>query len=164
MSEGPVETASSARPDRVLSIVLMNQRGELGRLGARVEEFGKNCGLAPNDTAVANLVLDELVSNVIKYAYDDTHEHQIRVTVEVQPHLLIISVEDDGKPFNPLHAPEPNLDLPIEERPLGGLGVHIVKAIADAVDYRRDEDCNIVRVEKRLSARSYQPADRHRIE
>jgi anti-sigma regulatory factor (Ser/Thr protein kinase) len=128
----------------------MNQREELGRLGARIEEFGKDCGLAPDDAAVANLVLDELVSNVIKYAYDDPSEHQIRVTVEVRPHLLSIRVEDDGKPFNPLEAPEPNLDLPLEEWPLGGLGVHIVKSIADTVEYRRDRNHNVVRVEKRI--------------
>jgi anti-sigma regulatory factor (Ser/Thr protein kinase) len=151
MSERP-DAAESSRFGHVLAIVLTNERRELVRLGDRVEQFGKDCGLDPDDTAVANLVLDELVSNVIKYAYDDGQEHQILVTVEIRPDLLIISVEDDGKPFNPTEAPAPNLGLPVEEWPLGGLGVHIVKSIANAIEYRRDRDRNIVRVEKTLSA------------
>ena len=88
-------------------------------------------------SAAANLVLDELVTNIIKYGFDDAREHQIRVEMEVGVDLLTISVEDDGKPFNPLEAPSPNLDLPIEDWPIGGLGVFIVKSIAAAAEARR---------------------------
>jgi anti-sigma regulatory factor (Ser/Thr protein kinase) len=156
MSERPLETSSSSRGTRVLSMVVLNERRELARLGERVEQFGTDCRLPADLTAAVNLVLDELVSNIIKYAYDDTREHQIHVAVAVGLDLLTISVEDDGKPFNPLEAVAPNLDLPIEEWPIGGLGVFIVKSIADALEYRRERNHNIVRVEKRVDPRPVQ--------
>jgi serine/threonine-protein kinase RsbW len=150
MSDRPLEAASSSRPPRVLSLTLSNERRELARLGERVEQFGIESGLPPDDTAAVNLALDELVTNVIKYAYDDDREHGIHVTVTLRADLVTITVEDEGKPFNPLEAPSPNLDLPIEDWPIGGLGVHIVKSIADTLDYRRERGRNVVRVEKRL--------------
>jgi serine/threonine-protein kinase RsbW len=150
MSEPPHDAASSSQPGRVLSIALANERRELARLGDQIEQFGRDCGLSGDNAATMNLALDELVSNIIKYAYDDAEEHQILVTVAVGRDLLTISVEDDGKPFNPIDAPSPNPDLPLEEWPIGGLGVHIVKSIADTLDYRRERGRNIVRLEKRL--------------
>jgi anti-sigma regulatory factor (Ser/Thr protein kinase) len=131
-------------------MVVVNQRRELARLGDRVDAFGRACGLSADDTACACLTLDELVSNVIKYAYEDTQEHQIHVTVQVDGNLMTISIEDDGKPFNPLEAPVPNLEVSIEEWPTGGLGVHIVKSIADKLEYRREHGHNIVMMEKRI--------------
>jgi anti-sigma regulatory factor (Ser/Thr protein kinase) len=151
MSEEP---SAPPRAARVLSLTLANERRELARLGDRVEQFGKSCGLPADVTVAANLVLDELVTNIIKYGFDDAREHQIRVEMEVGVDLLTISVEDDGKPFNPLEAPSPNLDLPIEDWPIGGLGVFIVKSIADVLEYRREGDRNTVRLEKRLGPRS----------
>jgi anti-sigma regulatory factor (Ser/Thr protein kinase) len=153
MSEGQFDPASSPRAAQVLSMVLTNKRRELARLGELIDQFGQDCGLSPDDKATVYLTLDELVSNIIKYGYDDTREHQIHVTVTVGHDLLTISIEDDGKPFNPSEAPSPNLDLPIENRPVGGLGVYIVKSFADVLDYRRERGRNIVRVEKRMNRR-----------
>ena len=130
-------------------MVLRNDRRELARMGEGVERFASECHLPPDDAAQINLVLDELVSNVIKYGYDDAREHQIDVTVTVDADVITIAIEDDGKPFNPLQAPAPNLDLSVEERPIGGLGVFLVRSIADAIDHRRDRDRNIVTVTKK---------------
>jgi anti-sigma regulatory factor (Ser/Thr protein kinase) len=93
-----------------------------------------------------------LVSNVIKYGYEDQGPHEIHVTIEVQRDLLTVSVEDDGKPFNPIQAPLPNVDLPIEERPIGGLGMLLIRSIADDLHYRRDRGRNIVTLKKRVDS------------
>jgi len=132
-------------------VVVVNQRREIARLARLVDEFHLQCGLPENDLANLHLMLDELVSNVIKYGYDDALEHQIQVEVTVEGDQLIVRIEDDGKPFDPSEAPHPNLDLAIEERPIGGLGVFIVKTIADSIDYRRERGRNIVTLRKRIA-------------
>jgi anti-sigma regulatory factor (Ser/Thr protein kinase) len=143
----PLDPSHRRRP-RVLELVVLNQRREIPRLSRVVDRFAEECGLCEEDTANLNLILDELVSNVIKYGYDDTLEHQIRVSVTFDSDLVTVRIEDDGKPFNPLEVPPPKLDLPIEQRPIGGLGVHIVKTMADSLDYRRENGCNVVTMKK----------------
>jgi sigma-B regulation protein RsbU (phosphoserine phosphatase) len=132
-------------------MVVANDRRELARIGERVERFASECGLSVDHAASLNLVLDELVSNIIKYGYDDQLPHEIHVTVEIQGDLMTVSVEDDGKPFNPVEAPLPDLDRPIEERPIGGLGVLLIRSIADALEYRRERGRNIVTLKKRVT-------------
>ena len=142
-SSGGPDAAASRHP-HVLSMVLLNDRRELAGIGERVERFAATCGLSGDDCAAVNLVLDELVSNIIKYGYDDDGEHRIAVVVEVDGGVLTVSVDDDGKPFNPIEIPPPDLERPIEERPIGGLGVYIVRSLADTLDYRREHGHNIV--------------------
>jgi sigma-B regulation protein RsbU (phosphoserine phosphatase) len=148
MSRNP---SSSPHPHaRTLSLVVVNQRREITRLARLFDEFRESCGISEDESAHLHLILDEVVSNVIKHGYDDGLEHQIRVDVAVDGNHVTIRVEDDGRPFNPLDAPYPKLDLPIEQRPIGGLGVFIVKSVADSVDYRRDGGRNVVTVRKKI--------------
>jgi anti-sigma regulatory factor (Ser/Thr protein kinase) len=132
----------------VLSVVVANDRREIARLNRLVEEFGRAARLDEDDTTDINLLLDEFVSNVIKYGYDDKSEHQIQVTVELDGRHLTIRIQDDGKAFNPLEAPEPDLDLPIEERPIGGLGILIARTLADSLEYRREGGRNVLTMQK----------------
>ena len=152
MSEPPFDPSAVSPSARVLSMVVANDRRELARIGERVERFASECRLSADHAASLNLVLDELVSNVIKYGYEDQGPHEIHVTVEVQRDLLTVSVEDDGKPFNPIEAPLPNVDLPIEERPIGGLGMLLIRSIADDLHYRRERGRNIVTLKKRVDS------------
>ena len=87
-------------------------------------------------------MLDEIVLNVINHGHDDQGEHEIHVRLRAAPDAVTITVEDDGKPFNPLDAPPPDLDLPIEERPIGGLGIFLMKSLTSAMDYRREGERN----------------------
>jgi phosphoserine phosphatase RsbU/P len=144
--------SSSPHPrPRTLSVVVVNQRREIARLARLFDEFRESCGISDDDGTHLHLILDEIVSNVIKYGYDDGVEHHIHVDVAVDGDHVTIRVEDDGKPFNPLDAPHPKLDVPIEQRPIGGLGVFIVKTVADSVDYRRDGGRNVVTLRKRIA-------------
>jgi len=102
-----------------------------------------------NDLA---LCLEEILTNVIKYGYDSPGpDHLIDVRIGLLDSELTIDVEDDGRPFNPLERPEPNLDLPIEERLIGGLGIYLVKKMTDGLEYERRENRNILRMRKRVA-------------
>jgi sigma-B regulation protein RsbU (phosphoserine phosphatase) len=154
MSSEPVDPLAPAGSSRrVLSVVLTNQLREIARLADLIEEFGRKCGLSEDDATNISLMLDEVVSNVIKYAFDDTREHHIHIEVACGGGLVTMHVEDEGKPFNPLNAPAPNLDLAIEERPIGGLGIFITKALADSLAYRRDGMHNVLTMTKKTQRR-----------
>lgn len=95
------------------------------------------------------LVAEEGLSNVIRYAYADAARHSIEVTLEVGGGEVQLVLRDDGRPFNPLAAPAPDLDAPTGERPAGGLGIHLLKNLVDRADYRRENGANLLRLVKR---------------
>lgn len=86
---------------------------------------------------LAGLAIEELATNCLKYGYDDTAEHRIAVRVELDDRELRLCVEDDGRPFNPLDQPPPDVTLPAEVRPMGGLGLHLLRRLFDRIEYRR---------------------------
>ena len=95
------------------------------------------------------LAAEEGLSNVIRYAYADLARHTIEVTVEISGGEIRLALRDDGRPFNPLTAPAPDLDGPIEQRSNGGLGIHLLKNLVDRADYRREDCANVLCLVKR---------------
>ena len=91
-----------------------------------------------------------MVTNCIKYAYDDAGEHTVEIVLSVADHAMTILVVDDGRPFDPLAAPSPDLSLPIEDRPIGGLGLHLLRQLADDVRYERRDGANRFTLIKRM--------------
>ena len=90
-----------------------------------------------------NLSLDELITNTVSYGYQDTDEHEIRITLTEQDESLAVVVEDDGMAFDPFTAaPVPDLEADLEERRIGGLGVYFVKTLMDEVAYERVDNSN----------------------
>ena len=104
----------------------------------------------PAATVLANLAIEELVTNCIKYGYSDSNEHFIDVTLVVTDGQLVMHVTDDGRPFNPLEAPVPDLLLPLEERPIGGLGLHLLRTMSDSMTYERRGNLNCLTLVKAL--------------
>jgi serine/threonine-protein kinase RsbW len=92
----------------------------------------------------AELCLDELVTNVIRYAWDHPAGHEIAVRVERTPSELTITIEDDGRPFDPRQAAPPAMPHSLDEAVPGGRGLMLVKAIAPRVDYERRDGRNRV--------------------
>ena len=133
-----------------VSAVFVNQRTEIERVVEFAERFGEEHQLPTELVMTMHLVLDELVANIINHGYDDTAEHQIHVTLAVDGSELTIRVEDDARPFDPLQVPPPDLDLPLEERPVGGLGIHLVRSVMDTVEYQRNGDRNILTMRKTI--------------
>lgn len=118
----------------------------------KVEELGESHGLSTKVIFHLTLCLDELVTNIIDYGYADYDEHPIDVTIRIDGDVIHISVIDDAEPFNIMEAPEPELDTPLEERerPIGGMGIHIVKNMMDTIEYKREEDKNILLLSKKI--------------
>jgi serine/threonine-protein kinase RsbW len=139
---------------RRLSIVLASERREIPRLAEIAERFGEANHLSADDVLRIRLVLDEVAANIITHGYEDagdTNRHQIHVRLSLDADdVLTIRVEDDAREYDPRNAPSPRFDQPLEERRRGGLGVHIVKAIMDTVDYRRERGRNILTLTKKL--------------
>ena len=133
-----------------VTILLANERAEIQRLGELCERFGADERLSDEEVMSINLVLDELVTNIIDYGFEDAGRHEIRVTMGVEGHTLTIEIEDDARAFDPLAAPPPDLTLPLEDRPVGGLGIHIVRTVMDAVEYQRRDGHNILTMRKTI--------------
>ncbi|MEQ1729416.1 MAG: ATP-binding protein [Vicinamibacterales bacterium] len=125
-----------------LHFTLRNQRSEIARMFTLLEGFCQSHGISDDDLFNVRLVLDEAVINVIVHGYEDTREHEINVALALDGGLLAIHIDDDGVAYNPLDAPAPRFDLPIEQRRIGGLGVHIMKTLAKSVEYRRANERN----------------------
>jgi serine/threonine-protein kinase RsbW len=133
--------------------VLANALSELGRLGQAIEEFGRRAGLSSQTIFELQLAANEIVTNVVTYAYGDDHgKHEILVRLAAGGGEATLTIEDDGRPFDPSTASEPELDVPLEERRVGGLGIHLVRKLADAIEYRRAGDRNVLVVRKRTPA------------
>jgi sigma-B regulation protein RsbU (phosphoserine phosphatase) len=98
------------------------------------------------------VVIDELLMNIISYAYLDDGKHDIGFKVELSADRLKVSMVDDGIPFNPLGVETPNTELSIEEREIGGLGIHLIRKMMDRVSYRRRIDKNVITVVEFLDA------------
>jgi anti-sigma regulatory factor (Ser/Thr protein kinase) len=95
-----------------------------------------------------NLALDELVTNAILYAFEDTTDQELCVRVAVVGAELHGELADEGREFNPLEVPAPDLDAPLHERQLGGLGLHLVRSLMDRLDYRRVGSKNVLSLVK----------------
>jgi serine/threonine-protein kinase RsbW len=96
-----------------------------------------------------NLALEEILANIISYGYSDNREHEIRVNLSVEPGKVRVDVEDDGQPFNPLEAPEADTTKPLEERTIGGLGIHLVRKLMDGLEYKRQGEKNLLTIKKK---------------
>ena len=126
------------------AIVLANRLTELERVAHEVEAFGDAHQIAAKVIFNVSLALDEVLTNVISYGYPEGGEHVITVRLALQAAELVIEVEDDGCPFNPLEIAPPDLEEVPEERPIGGLGLHLVRKVMDRLEYRREQDRNIL--------------------
>ncbi|MFT7073878.1 MAG: sigma-B regulation protein RsbU (phosphoserine phosphatase) [Patiriisocius sp.] len=91
-----------------------------------------------------NIAFDELLNNIISYGYKDDDIHEIYIKIELRNERLIFVISDDGIPFNPFSDDSPITTLSVDEREIGGLGIHIVKNLMDEYEYKRNVDMNVV--------------------
>jgi serine/threonine-protein kinase RsbW len=135
-----------------IELQLLNNIGELEKLNLKVEELSEQWGLAPRTIFNLNLVLEELVTNVIFYAFRDGQEHEFLVEFVKEDNELIIRIIDDGIEFDPTASDVPDdINKPIEERQIGGLGIHFVKNITDLFTYQRADGKNIITLKMNVS-------------
>jgi len=133
-----------------LDLEMPNELGALEPLIERVVALLERCGADASAVFAANLALEELITNIIKYGYDDAERHVIRVRAEIDFGRFLLRISDDGHPFNPFDQPTPDTSLPIEERPIGGLGIHFVRNLLDEYRHEWRDGRNVVTVGKAL--------------
>ena len=133
----------------VTSIELRNDLSELARLAERLRQFGACHAISARTVHDLNLALEEVITNIISYGFDAGTEHQIRVDLRLEDAQLTTRLEDDGRAFDPLAVPEPDLDVPLEERSVGGLGILLVRRLMDQVTYSRLDGRNVLLMIKR---------------
>ena len=136
-------------PSMVLA--LDNDLPEISRLAEEVERFGAAHGLSEGTVFAVNLALEEIVTNIISYGYPDGGRHVIHLRMDLAGEELRIAIADDARAFNPLEKEEPDLDGSVDERPVGGLGIHLVRKLMDEVRYERRDDQNRLSLTKRLT-------------
>ncbi|MBI9075647.1 MAG: ATP-binding protein [Desulfatibacillum sp.] len=130
---------------RVLDLAIKNDFDELGRLCIRVNDFLDVNQLCPRVVYGVNLALEEILTNIFKYGYDDeAREHEIAVHLEVQDSGIAMTIVDDGHQFDVESAPEPDLTTPISERTVGGLGIHLIRNMLNTLNYHRIDDKNVL--------------------
>jgi sigma-B regulation protein RsbU (phosphoserine phosphatase) len=134
-----------------LELALVGKLEEIDRCNAEFGKFAEAHALTAPDRRAVGVALDDLLNNVISYAYDDdAADHVISIRFDLHPDQLVIQVEDDGRPFNPFSTLRPDTSLGVEEREIGGLGIHLVRELMDEVAYTRPTDRNVVTLRKRF--------------
>ncbi|MCK4901338.1 MAG: ATP-binding protein, partial [Anaerolineales bacterium] len=131
-----------------LDLSIKNKIEELGLVEDEFFEFASQHQIPAADRQKVSIVLDELLNNVVNYAYQDDDEHEIEVEIELSGKRLVIIIADDGMPFNPFGREIPDMSADIDEREIGGLGIHLVRSVMDEYDYQRHIDKNVVRLVK----------------
>lgn len=131
---------------------ILNKLEELHRVNATLEELGEKWGLDIPVLMNLNLCLEEALTNVIFYAFDEEGKYPVIITFErSNEDGISILLEDNGKPFNPLEeVKEPDVNADVDERKIGGLGVFFIRQFMDEVEYNRNGNTNQLRMLKRL--------------
>ena len=135
------------------SITLRGEAAELVRLEAFAEAFARNCALADDERSRLLVILEELFTNVVEHGYEGAQfaAGGVAVTLGWKHGRLTIDFVDDGPPFDPLAHSAPDLDAPPEQRPIGGLGISIVRALVDEARYWREGHRNHLHLLRRLA-------------
>ncbi len=159
----PERVAALPRPTAGLKLAINNETSELTDLYAKVDNFLAAHSTPQRSRYIVNLALEELVVNVIRYAYPDFDEHLIDIGLSFVDEQFILVIEDDGTPFDPLAALSPSLNPELDEEgdedldfEVGGLGLKLVMDLVDALDYARVDEKN--RVEVRVQFRDEEVA------
>lgn len=135
-----------------LELVLRNELAEIDRLAEAVEAFCEKHAVPPDTAFHLNLVLEELVTNIVSYGYDEAEgRREIRVRLALDAQSIVVDVIDDARPFDPLSVPEPDLDASVESRAIGGLGVHFLRTLMRDLCYRRENGQNHLTFRKPLA-------------
>jgi anti-sigma regulatory factor (Ser/Thr protein kinase) len=128
-----------------------NQLAEISRIAVMLDAFAAYWRWTEKFKHEVNLAVEEVVSNIIMYAYTDALEHRIKLNFEQDEARLRITIKDDGKHYDWLqNNKKVDVNAPVEEREIGGLGIHLLKNIMDEVNYRREENMNVVTLIKKI--------------
>lgn len=134
---------------KIKHFVIENQIGELPSLAEKIEKLAEKWELSQELAMNINLVIEEALSNIIFYAFTDSDQHDIKISISLNQNRIMIKITDNGIPFNPLLQQQPDISLSVTERPVGGLGIFLISQIMDKIQYIRQKSQNILILHKR---------------
>jgi anti-sigma regulatory factor (Ser/Thr protein kinase) len=138
-------------------LTVKNRIEDLLRVNSVFESFATQHDIGGRLRYHLLVSIEEIMTNIIKYGFDEEGVHSIHVTFRHIQGQIEMEFEDRGREFNPLEIAEPDLDTPIENRQLGGLGIHLVRQMMDETKYRREGDRNILMLRKAKSSPTATP-------
>lgn len=135
------------------TLKIKNDIRQLADIERFVREAAGLFGLSEPLVGNLNLVLEEAVSNIIFYAYEgEEKEEEIDLSLRYEKPYLVIRLSDNGRPFDPTARQDPDISLAAAERPIGGLGIFLIKKMMDEVSYHRAEDKNVLILKKKITS------------
>jgi anti-sigma regulatory factor (Ser/Thr protein kinase) len=134
------------------SVAIRNEIGELAILRDALRRFCLEHGVGRKTRMQLHVTLDEIVSNIIKYAWPEGGAHELLVRMSATPNAIRIEVIDDGQAFDPRTAPSPHPHVARRRARPGGIGIHLVRQLVDEIAYHRADNRNHVVVTKRRDA------------
>ena len=119
------------------TVFIKNDLAEIDRINKIFNTLCEQYKIPANTYRKFNIALDELINNIVSYGYNDDSEHEIKIRINITKTHLQVSIEDDAIAFNPLKSGDPDINASIEDREIGGLGIHMTKKLMDNVSYKR---------------------------
>lgn len=135
------------------TLTLASDLAEIARLTERLARFGQEHDLPERAVQHMTLALDELITNVVEHGKPPVPAEQtVNVHLWLEPGWLHAELVDTGQAFDPFtNAMPPDIAAELDDRPIGGLGVHFVRTLIDRTDYRRTGNHNVIRLAKSLA-------------
>lgn len=115
---------------------------EVGRVSEWLGDIGKNRNLPPSLVSDFDVCAHEAVVNIISYAREEFRHHPILLELSIDERIVALTIRDRGQAFNPLEAPPPGQVASLQEAPIGGLGIHLIRKLMDECSYRRTDGGN----------------------
>ena len=143
------DTSSSRR------IIMKNEMAEVSRMRGFFFSVCREYGISDETAKMLNLAIEEWVANVINYAYPKGTRGHVEMTADVSPsRLLTVVIKDHGEPFDPTSQAEVDIDAELDDRTIGGLGIHMVRSIMDSMSYERTANgYNVLTLTKSLESK-----------
>lgn len=134
-----------------LTLAVRNAADAIAPASETAEAWLARQGADPETVYLVLLAIEELVTNCIKYAYDDAAEHIVAIELATDGRVVRMTVSDDGRPFDPLTAPAPDIEADAADRKIGGLGLFLLRKLADNVTYERRDRINRLTLTRRMA-------------
>ena len=135
------------------TVRIENDLSEIAKVDEKLDDFAEQFGVPPAIAATFHIIFNDLLNNVISYGFNDEQRHFIDINLKLTASGLTVSIADDGVPFNPLAETAPDTTLSIEDRPIGGMGIHLVINMVDDISYQRTADKNVLTLTKSFQSK-----------
>ncbi len=133
-----------------ISFNLRNNLADLKGFVQHLEVFALSQGLSKQNVLRINLCIEECFANIVSHGYQDNEDHWIEITLTSEDKKFIVCIEDDGISYNPTSTAAPDLTSPVEQKKIGGLGVHFMRHFMDDIKYQRYNNKNVLVLTKNI--------------